>query len=1269
MLIVLVVLVAVPAVLTAPAPADVTTQARDTRRTAWYPDQSALTPGLVSGGSFGKQWDTPVTGQVYAQPVVADGIVIIVTEDNWVYGLAEANGAVVWSKSLGAGWRTADVGCADLVPRVGITGTPVVDPATHTVYLLAKTYANGTSGAGRYTAHAFDVSTGAERSGFPLVIAGAATNDPSRTFSATNLLQRPGLLLLDGVVYAGFGGLCDHPPYSGWVVGFTPAGQMTTRFTLMAGTTASGAGVWQSGGGLVSDAPGEIVLTTGNGAAPDRPIPGNTPPGACGECVLRLRVQPDRSLRAVDFFAPYDAPDLDEWDADFGSGGTMALPPEYFGTPEHPRLVFESGKAGYVYLLDGTNLGGARQGPGGGDRVLARIGPYGGVWSTPAVWPGDGGWIYLPTASAPGSLASGGGRLMAYKYGLDGSGAPTLSRQGQSADAFGFGAGGPVVTSNGTQSGSALVWTIWSPNASGVGAQLRAYDPVPVNGILPLRWSAPIGQASKFASPAVDGMHVFVGTRDGHVMRFGSPVTTPLTGNPVNLPITTVGATATGSTTLTAAFDLTVQSVTVGPAPFSVGAPAPSTPVALTAGQSITVPVQLTPTQPGPVAGTITVRTSAGPVDIGVTGAGQSADPLLGATPTVVSFGGVAAGGAPVTQSITLTNYGAQPLTLGAIGAPPPPFSVTGAPSPGQTLAAGASITLGVTFAPTTTGQFTGSLTVASTGGAAQVEMSGTAGTPPAMTITPPTVDVGDTVLGTVATASFAVTNHGGSPLTITKSKPPVRDVGFTAQSELPEGSVIAPGATLTQRIEFQPTTAGRATDSWIITGDDGSGARTVTLRGNGVGSGLVPGPASGTWQQNGTAVLIGDRLELTPTSTRAVAGSAFSRTPVPSASLMVAFDATIADGNGADGMTVVFADPGRGATPAALGGAGAGLGFAGIPGVAVALDTFQGAGDPSGNFVGISSGPAGAGDGLAWVRTTTAVPALRPGTHRIVAQLTDGLLTVDVDGVPVLVDVPVTVPDHVLVGFTGANGWQTDRHTVSRVAITVRDRVPPPRPGYVLDGYGGLHPLPMGGRAPGVPHDGPYWYGWDIARDVVVLPDGTGGYVLDGWGGLHPFGIGANPAPPVPVDAPYWPGWDIARGVGVTADGTGGYVLDGWGGLHPFTVPGANHRRPARLNGPYWTGRDIARAVTLGPGGSGVLLDGWGGLHTVGSSVDVTVPGPADGPYWPGYDIARGLVGDRWGGVVVDGFGGLHPYGAPAAVWSGGPYWPGFPIARGGAG
>ena len=237
---------------------------------------------------------------------------------------------------------------------------------------------------------------------------------------------------------------CDEPPWTGWIAGVSEAGALTTMFTTDATTGANGAGIWMSGGGLVSDGSGQIMFATGNGGTNTTPTPGKTPPANLAESVARVAVQPNGTLKATDFFEPYDALTLDDNDLDFGSGSPIALPSTYFGTAAYPHLAVEVGKEGYVYLLNRDNLGGYAQGANGTDGVLARYGPNGGVWSSPAVWPGDGGYVYIPTAS--GSVSAGGseGLLDAYQYGLDGSGKPSLNLVGTSADAFGFGTSAPV---------------------------------------------------------------------------------------------------------------------------------------------------------------------------------------------------------------------------------------------------------------------------------------------------------------------------------------------------------------------------------------------------------------------------------------------------------------------------------------------------------------------------------------------------------------------------------------------------------------------------------------------------------------------------------------------------------------------------------------------------------------------------------------------------------------------------------------------------------
>ena len=122
------------------------------------------------------------------------------------------------------------------------------------------------------------------------------------------------------------------------------------------------------------------------------------------------------------------------------------------------------------------------------------------------------------------------------------------------------------------------------------------------------------------------------------------------------------------------------------------------------------------------------------------------------------------------------------------------------------------------------------------------------------------------------------------------------------------------------------------------------------------------------------------------------------------SSNLDVSFDAAIDSGEGADGLTLVFADPTKGATATSLGLSGGGLGWSTIPGVAVALDTYQNGTDPSSNFVGVATGhDAGNPDNLTWKVTNTNVPDLRSAARHVRVLLQGGTLTVWINGTQVL--------------------------------------------------------------------------------------------------------------------------------------------------------------------------------------------------------------------------------------------------------------------------
>jgi hypothetical protein len=969
---------------------------------------------------------------VYAQPLVFNGKLFAVTEANWIYSLDAVTGEQSWSRNLGQSFNPSEVACADLTPEIGITGTPVIDDTTGTAYLFAKSYVSGTSGPAQFQMHAIDLATGNDRAGFPVTIRGPAQNQSGQVFNPRTQAQRPGLLLMNGVVYAGFGGHCDFPPYQGWVVGVSTSGQIKAMWTTRSGTATAGGGLWMAGGGLMSDRDGSLFFSTGNsinGGSPDTIIPSNQPPADLGQSVVRLDVQADGTLQAADFFTPFDAPMLDLADVDLSSGGVIGLPSQFFGTSATPNLAAAAGKGGVLYLMNRDLLGGCRNGAGGMDAVVSRIAPVGGTWSRPALWPGDGGWLYLTINT---------GELGYYQYGITGDQRPTFSHQGAAAGQFGFGSSPPLITSNGTSSGSALLWVVWQQTGSGADAELRAYDAVPQGpttqfGLVPtLRFSAPIGTAVKFNPPGIANGRVYVGTRDGHVLGFGSPTSTIVTGTSLAFANTVVGQSKTLNEVLQASGPVTITAINSSGAPFTIAAV--TLPVTLAAGQQLSVPVTFAPPAAGGASGTLSISTSAGLLQENLSGLGLDQGPELTLTPGAIPFGNAAVG-QTLTAPLKLTNTGTAALTITSSQQPAAPFSVTGLPANGATIASGQSIAATASFSPAATGSFNGQFSIISSGGTRTVSLTGSATIPGVLTVTPISLSFGDVDIGAAATASFAVSNTGGSPITITRSKPPVQGT-FLRATNLDEGTVIAPGVTLTETVRFAPTAAGSFSDLWSLNSDVGTVPINVGITGTGVATGLtaVPDPIAGGWQLNASAQLLGDfsgaLLQLTGTTEQFAAGTAFWPTPLPSANLNASFDATIGGGTGADGLTLMLADPTT--APTKVGVFGGQLGFGGISGTAVVLDTFQ---NGPANVVGISDG-IGSDGNVHYLCKMTDAPPLRGSSHHVSVSYSGGVLSVLIDG-NAACSAAVALPSNVLIGFTAGSGGNTDQHAVGNVSIS----------------------------------------------------------------------------------------------------------------------------------------------------------------------------------------------------------------------------------------
>jgi len=1041
-----------------PAPAaraDDVTASQNDLRDGWDPAETGLTPAVLASGTFGQLFSTQVDGQVYAQPVVVGNTVIVATENDWIYGLNAATGAIEWSRQLGASWPSSAENCSDLEPNVGVTGTPVYNPATGTVYMVSQEVPTGNSVYNpEFFMHAINPQTGAERPGWPVPIQGSPANDPGRPFNPFTELQRPGLLMLGGSVYAAFGSHCDFSPYAGYVAGVNTSTRALTLWSDEAGLTDNQGGIWQSGGGLMSDGPGRIFLATGNGVSP-APGPGTSPPPELGDAVVRLGVQSNGTLQAEDFFSPANAPSLDATDTDFGAGGPVGLP---FGSSAYPHLQVQAGKDGRLFVLNDDGLGGREQGPGDTDDDVSQSGPYGGQWGHPAAF-GD-----TPTLTAANAASSAdyvyylgaNDYLRVLKLGLNSAGRPALSDVANSAGTFGYSSGSPVVTSNGTSRSSAVVWVVGAAGENGARGTLEAFDAVPPAGcsstqpctLSPI-WSAPIGTASKFAIPATDAGRVYVGTRDGTVVGFGSPSKAPLTASPVSFGHVSVGGTAGRATvTARATAAVTVTGVTASststPDPFSTGnvtrthggVTTPVTfPVSLAAGDTLHVPVTMTPRQPGGLSGFLGFATNSAnfpTVSVPLTGDGVEAG--LFATASTLSFSTVA--GLKPATSVDIANWGAAAETIQSATAPAGPFSAAGLPAAGTTLGPGQSIVVTVTFQPPAAGTFSSSFVIHGSAGSVTVGLTGkaTAGLS-RMSPSARPVSFGSVRLGQQQTATLDITNAGNLPASVQSAS--VLGAPFGTPAPVTTGLPLNPGYDLKIPLTFTPTSTGVVTSNYRFTWTDTLGTHTLSVPVTATGVAAAAGqqavsPPGGGWTSNGSSRMSGTSLVLTPAATD-TAGSAVYPVPEPSSSVHVSFTASLGGGTGGDGLTFSLLNAAT-EGPNALGGDGGDLGFGGLSGVAVGLDTQKGTGDPSDNFVGISTG-ATAGH-LDYLATASNLPALRTGTHQVGITVSSGTITVTVDGQQYL-STKVTLPPSVLLAFTGATGGATDQHTVSGISIT----------------------------------------------------------------------------------------------------------------------------------------------------------------------------------------------------------------------------------------
>jgi len=491
--------------------------------------------------------------------------------------------------------------------------------------------------------------------------------------------------------------------------------------------------------------------------------------------------------------------------------------------------------------------------------VPSEIGPYGGVWSKPTVWPGDGGYVYVPTAGTVG-FATNGGSLDVFQRVVNGSGDVSFNLVGATAhsgNTFGYGSGTPIVTSNGMTSGSAVVWIIHATGSNGLDSQLEAFNPVPVNpgsnGTLEEIWSSSFFTSTVFAAPSADNGVVYVGTKDQTLMGFGHLATAnpALSGANVRFTSTVVSQSTAATATFTATAPTTVSSFTQSGAAFAMGSPSLPLPASLATGQSISVPITFTPTALGDNPGSITANISGGVAEETLDGQGVSPSATFTISPSEVAFAPQLIGGSPTTIGVMFTNVSGAAINITGFKSPTLPFSVTGAPV-NQSIGAGDSVNFTVSFAPPGSSgdfdhYFDSVATLDTSVGNFGVAISGAADPPATLTTVPGTLDFGDVDVGSTTTMSFELGDQGGFPLLITSSTPPSSG-GFSALTNpftqlagTNPADTIAGNTAIQETVQFAPTSSGPATAQWLFEGNDGNGVQTVTLTGTGVSPSTAP--------------------------------------------------------------------------------------------------------------------------------------------------------------------------------------------------------------------------------------------------------------------------------------------------------------------------------------------------------------------------------------------------------------------------------------------
>jgi len=496
--------------------------------------ETTLTPANVNVNTFGKLFSLAVDSTIYAQPLYVPGltmvdgkvhnVLFVATENDSLYAFdSDSNGGAnskpIWKVTLtdtahgaqaGATsipWNQQDAiyGQGDIGPTIGITGTPVINSATNTMYVVSNTEE---SGAFYSRLHAINIINGAEQTSptvaqSPVVISatvsGTGTSSTGGKLSFDPLVdnQRPALDFYNGYVYIGYAAHSDIGPWHGWLFSYN-ATTMQQSAALCLSANGGGAGIWSSGAGLPidTDAPGgRMFLVTGNNGPGDLVAYDSFAAGAqLGESILDISLA-NGGLTPTDAFTSFNSEKLDDGDLDQGSGGILMVPD---AAQSNPPILIEAGKEGRILVLNRNNLGGNNSGASANSGDLQDItGEIGGMWSTPAYW--NGNVYFWPSKDYPKLFSLTNGVL---------SGEPAT----QSTIYSDFPGPSLSISSNGTSNG--VAWAVRSDQYVTYGdAVMYAF---PANNLTTPIYETDtdssrdgMGEATKFSIPVVTNGKVY----------------------------------------------------------------------------------------------------------------------------------------------------------------------------------------------------------------------------------------------------------------------------------------------------------------------------------------------------------------------------------------------------------------------------------------------------------------------------------------------------------------------------------------------------------------------------------------------------------------------------------------------------------------------------------------------------------------------------------------------------------------------------------------